>query len=95
MFPRLLSHLPPPQLHLLVLGGFAAVALSTISTTANVVAVTWARDWPRKKAHSSNLSWARWASALAVFAALVVAWFSRSLSELFYLSAGLLSAGLF
>jgi SSS family solute:Na+ symporter len=95
VFPRLLAHLLPPQLHILVLGGFAAVALSTISTTANVVAVTWARDWPRKKVHNSNLSWARWASALAVFAALVVAWLSRSLSELFYLSAGLLSAGLF
>lgn len=95
VFPRLLAHLLPANLHILVLGGFAAVALSTISTTANVVAVTWARDWPRKKAHTGNLRWARWASALAVFAALIVAWLSRSLAELFYLSAGLLSAGLF
>lgn len=95
VFPRLLAQLLPSNLHILLLGGFAAVALSTISTTANVVAVTWARDWPRQNPHAGNLLWARWASALAVGAALVVAWLSRSLAELFYLSAGLLSAALF
>ncbi len=95
VFPKLLHHLLAPNLHLLVLGGFAAVALSTVSTTANVVAVTWARDWPRRSPHAGSVLWARWASALAVGAALVVAWLSRSLAELFYLSAGLLSAALF
>lgn len=95
VFPKLLQHLLPSNMHVLLLGGFAAVALSTISTTANVVAVTWARDWPRKEGKAGTLTWARWASALAVGAALVVAWLSRSLSELFYLSAGLLSAALF
>jgi Na+/proline symporter len=92
----LLAALLPPTAKVVLLGGVAAVALSTVSTTANVVAVTWARDWPRKRRTSSeSLASARWASALAVAAALLVALASRSLAELFYLSGGLLSAGLF
>ncbi len=92
---RLLAVLLPPGLELVVVAGFAAVALSTVSTTANVVAVAWARDWPRNHPHTASLPGARWASAGAVGAALVVAFLSRSLAELFYLSAGLLSAALF
>ena len=92
----LLSALLPPTAKVVLLGGVAAVALSTVSTTANVVAVTWARDWPKKhQGRSESLASARWASALAVVAALLVAVASRSLAELFYLSGGLLSAGLF
>lgn len=95
VFTRLVAAILPPELNIVVLGGFAAVALSTVSTTANVVAVTWARDWPRSNPRPPSLVWDRWASALAVGAALLVAWASRSLAELFYLSAGLLAAGLF
>ncbi|MCS7182755.1 MAG: hypothetical protein NZ869_06560 [Thermoanaerobaculum sp.] len=91
----LMARLLPEQLNLLWTGGLAAVALSTISTTANVVAVSWARDWPRAAEKSMSLAWARWTSALAVVAALGVAFVARSLAELFYLTAGLLSAGLF
>jgi SSS family solute:Na+ symporter len=96
--PALLALLPkvlPAGGHLLVVGGLLAVALSTVSTTANVVAVTWARDWPGKSPWKDNLAFARWVSALATFAAMAVALASRSLAELFYLSGGLLSAGLF
>lgn len=92
----LLGRLLVGRAHFLVVGGLLGVALSTVSTTANVVAVTWARDWPFRHAQGSNtLAGARWVSALAVFAALPVALLARSLTELFYLSGGLLSAGLF
>ena len=42
-----------------------------------------------------DLSRARWANGLACIAALAVAFASRSLAELFYLSSGLLAASLF
>jgi SSS family solute:Na+ symporter len=88
----LLERLMPAGLRLVLLGGLAAVALSTVSTTANVVALTIARDTP---AHASSLLASRWVSAGALLLALAVAWASRSLAELFYLSAGLLAAALF
>jgi len=88
----LLERLMPAGMRLLLLGGLAAVALSTVSTTANVVALTVARDGLGGRA---SLAASRWASAGAVVLALLVAWASRSLAELFYLSAGLLAAGLF
>lgn len=82
--------------HLLVVGGLLGVAASTVSTTANVVAVTWARDWPWLHTQRTNtLAGGRWVSALAVLAALPIALAARSLTELFYLSGGLLSAALF
>ena len=87
----LLERLMPPGLRLVLLGGLAAVALSTVSTTANVVALTLARDGGRRL----GLAGSRWASAGAVLLALLIAWASRSLAELFYLSAGLLAGGLF
>jgi Na+/proline symporter len=92
----LLRELMPPSLRLVLLGGLAAVALSTVSTTANVVAVTVARDglgW--RGSTGRDLALSRWTSAGATLAALGVAFASRSLAELFYLSAGLLAAGLF
>ena len=89
----LLERLMPPGLRLLLLGGLAAVALSTVSTTANVVALTAARD--SGGSGRAGLAASRWASAAAVFLALGIAFASRSLAELFYLSAGLLAAGLF
>lgn len=93
---HLLNALLPHGLEVLALGGVAAVALSTVSTTANVVALTAARDgFPSLSRGRRGLAVARWASALAVGAALVIAYLSRSLAELFYLSAGLLSAVLF
>lgn len=91
LLPRVLS----PQLQALVVGGLVAVGASTVSTTANVVAVTWARDWPKARWQRTGLFFARLASAGAVLAALGVALVSRSLAELFYLSGGLLSAALF
>lgn len=92
----LLGRLLAGRAHLLVAGGLLGVALSTVSTTANVVAVTWARDWPWRHAQRINtLVGARWFSALAVLAALPVALAARSLTELFYLSGGLLSSALF
>jgi solute:Na+ symporter, SSS family len=92
----LLHELMPRSLEIVLLGGLAAVALSTVSTTANVVAVTVARDGLRPSGNARrDLARARWASALAVFGALVVAFASRSLAELFYLSSGLLAAVLF
>jgi len=92
----LLAALLPEGLHVALLGGLAAVALSTVSTTANVVALTAARDGLRSAAgEAGDLRVARWASALAVAAALGVAYLARSLAELFYLSAGLLAAILF
>ena len=89
----LLERLMPPGMRLLLLGGLAAVALSTVSTTANVVALTAARD--SGGSGRAGLAASRWASAAAVFLALGIAFASRSLAELFYLSAGLLAAGLF
>jgi Na+/proline symporter len=72
------------------------VALSTVSTTANVVAITVARDGMRAVGEDArDLARARWANGLACIAALVVAFASRSLAELFYLSSGLLAASLF
>jgi solute:Na+ symporter, SSS family len=92
----LLGAVVPANLALVLLGGLAAVALSTVSTTANVVAVTVARDGMRSSGDErSDLVRARWANALAAVAALGVAYAARSLAELFYLSAGLLAAGLF
>ncbi len=90
----LLARVLSPQQQVLVLGGLLAVGASTVSTTANVVAVSWARDWPKARWPGAGLSWARLSSAAAVFAALGVALASRSLAELFYLSGGLLSAAL-
>jgi Na+/proline symporter len=92
----LLHQLLPPGMEVLLLTGLAAVALSTVSTTANVVAITVARDGMRATGDNAvNLARARWANALACIAALAVAFASRSLAELFYLSSGLLAAGLF
>ena len=64
----LLERLMPPGLRLLLLGGLAAVALSTVSTTANVVALTAARD--SGGSGRAGLAASRWASAAAVFLAL-------------------------
>jgi Na+/proline symporter len=92
----LLHRLLPPALEVVLLTGLAAVALSTVSTTANVVAITVARDGVRAAAgEAAGLARARWANALACLAALGVAFASRSLAELFYLSSGLLAAALF
>jgi Na+/proline symporter len=92
----LLHHLLPPGMEVLLLTGLAAVALSTVSTTANVVAITVARDGMRAVGENArDLSRARWANGLACIAALGVAFASRSLAELFYLSSGLLAAALF
>jgi len=92
----LLHGLLPPGMEVLLLTGLAAVALSTVSTTANVVAITVARDGARASGTGvGSLARARWASALAAIAALAVAFASRSLAELFYLSSGLLAAALF
>ena len=92
----LLHTLLPPGMEVVLLTGLAAVALSTVSTTANVVAITVARDGMRAAGEDArNLSRARWANGLACIAALAVAFASRSLAELFYLSSGLLAAGLF
>jgi solute:Na+ symporter, SSS family len=92
----LLHRLLPPGLEVLLLTGLAAVALSTVSTTANVVAITVARDGMRALGDNArDLSRARWANGLACIAALGVAFASRSLAELFYLSSGLLAAALF
>jgi Na+/proline symporter len=92
----LLHGLLPPGMEVLLLTGLAAVALSTVSTTANVVAITVARDGARAPgAGVASLARARWASAVAAVAALAVAFASRSLAELFYLSSGLLAAALF
>jgi solute:Na+ symporter, SSS family len=90
----LLAAIMPASARIVLLGGLAAVALSTVSTTANVVAITVARDGVPAFA-ARSLPFARWASAAAVLLALAVAYASRSLAELFYLSAGLLAAGLF
>jgi Na+/proline symporter len=92
----LLHTLLPPGMEVVLLTGLAAVALSTVSTTANVVAITVARDGMRAVGENArDLSRARWANGLACIAALAVAFASRSLAELFYLSSGLLAAGLF
>ncbi len=92
----LLHRLLPPGMEVLLLTGLAAVALSTVSTTANVVAITVARDGMRAVGENArDLSRARWANGLACIAALAVAFASRSLMELFYLSSGLLAAALF
>ncbi len=92
----LLHHLLPPGMEVLLLTGLAAVALSTVSTTANVVAITVARDGMRALGEDArDLSRARWANGLACIAALAVAFAARSLAELFYLSSGLLAAALF
>jgi SSS family solute:Na+ symporter len=92
----LLHRLLPPGLEVLLLTGLAAVALSTVSTTANVVAITVARDGMRAVGEGArDLARARWANGLACIAALGVAFASRSLAELFYLSSGLLAASLF
>jgi Na+/proline symporter len=92
----LLHRLLPPGLEVLLLTGLAAVALSTVSTTANVVAITVARDGMHAaRDNARNLARARWANGLACIAALGVAFASRSLAELFYLSSGLLAAALF
>jgi len=92
----MLHRLLPPGMEVLLLTGLAAVALSTVSTTANVVAITVARDGMRATSeNAANLARARWANGLACIAALAVAFASRSLAELFYLSSGLLAAGLF
>jgi len=92
----LLHQLLPPGMEVLLLTGLAAVALSTVSTTANVVAITVARDGMRAVGEDArDLARARWANGLACIAALVVAFASRSLAELFYLSSGLLAASLF
>jgi Na+/proline symporter len=92
----LLHRLLPPALEVLLLTGLAAVALSTVSTTANVVAITVARDGMRAVGENArDLARARWANGLACVAALAVAFASRSLAELFYLSSGLLAASLF
>jgi Na+/proline symporter len=90
----LLAEIMPASARIVLLGGLAAVALSTVSSTANVVAITVARDGAPRLA-AGSLPFARWASAAAVLVALAVAYASRSLAELFYLSAGLLAAGLF
>ena len=92
----LLHRLLPPGMEVLLLTGLAAVALSTVSTTANVVAITVARDGMRAVGDNArDLARARWANGLACIAALAVAFASRSLMELFYLSSGLLAAALF
>ncbi len=92
----LLHTLLPPGMEVVLLTGLAAVALSTVSTTANVVAITVARDGMRAVGENArDLARARWANGLACIAALGVAFASRSLAELFYLSSGLLAAGLF
>jgi Na+/proline symporter len=92
----LLHRILPPALEVLLLTGLAAVALSTVSTTANVVAITVARDGMRAVGENArDLARARWANGLACVAALAVAFASRSLAELFYLSSGLLAASLF
>jgi Na+/proline symporter len=92
----LLHRLLPPGLEMLLLTGLAAVALSTVSTTANVVAITVARDGMHAAGDNArDLARARWANGLACIAALAVAFASRSLAELFYLSSGLLAAALF
>jgi len=92
----LLHQLLPPGMEVLLLTGLGAVALSTVSTTANVVAITVARDGMRAVGENArDLARARWANGLACIAALVVAFASRSLAELFYLSSGLLAASLF
>ena len=92
----LLHQLLPPGLEVLLLTGLAAVALSTVSTTANVVAITVARDGMHAAGENArDLTRARWANGLACIAALAVAFASRSLAELFYLSSGLLAAALF
>jgi Na+/proline symporter len=92
----LLHSILPPSLEVVLLTGLAAVALSTVSTTANVVAITVARDGMRAVGEEAgDLARARWANGLACVAALAVAFASRSLAELFYLSSGLLAAALF
>ena len=92
----LLHRILPRGMEALLLTGLAAVALSTVSTTANVVAITVARDGMKAVGENSrDLARARWANGLACIAALAVAFASRSLAELFYLSSGLLAAALF
>ncbi len=91
----LLPALLPRSLEVLLLTGLAAVALSTVSTTANVVAVTLGRDGPFGRGADAGLAGARRVSVLATLGGLAVALASRSLAELFYLSSGLLAAVLF
>ena len=92
IFAALVTRYAPGWLAVLVAVGLVAAAMSTIDTTANVVALAVAYDMLETHRRPGGRLWSRVATAGSMVAAAVVALNIESLWDLFYLSSGILTA---
>lgn len=100
IFNVLMQDFTPPWLSVLLGIGLVAAAMSTVDTCSNVVALSISYDLlePHLNARWNGArleALARWVSVGAVGLALLYAWFTESLWDIFYLSSGILTTTVF
>ncbi len=91
IFAALVERFAPAWLSLFVAVGLTAAAMSTIDTCANVMALSLAYDFAGVQDRPGAERYARAATAGAVGLAMVFAFNTESLWDIFYLSSGILT----
>jgi len=100
IFSALLQDFASPWLTVLLGLGLVAAAMSTIDTCAHVASLSLSHDLlepalQRKNSLANLETVARWMAAFTVLLAMIYAFFTDSLWDIFYLSSGILTTTVF